>query len=202
LPKKTFKPNHVEVRLRKSRINSRWPKKTNGSWKKDDLDKFDASRFFVPITRTQRTNDAEKGNRFQKEVRDFVEKAISKRLTVAVPCQRLSGSSARWNVDIVVRKRFTKNNTCLAVISCKHVKEGANPATYWTEMSRTYMELNDLKLNSDLDTAKFYVVVNRHCMKGEVDKNYPILFRNIGVSMINFHEDKDRRRFADELRKL
>lgn len=88
----------------------------------------------------------------------------------------------------------------LAIVSCKKVKEGAASPTYWSEMSRTYMELNDLKINSELGNPKFFLVVNRYCMKGENDKNYPVLFKNIGVQMVNFYNDDERGKFADQLR--
>jgi len=39
-------------------------------------------------------------------------------------------------------------------------------------------------------------------MKGETDKNYPTLFKNIGVKLINFYEDEELERFAEQLRQL
>jgi len=121
----------------------------------------------------------------------------------------LPGLSALWRADIVVVGRSVFDSVLtgefsmyLAIINCKRVKEGAAPATYWTEMSRAYMELNDFKLNSDLGIPKFFMVVNRHTMKGEMNKNYPVLFNNIGVDLINFYENEDCERFAELLRQL
>jgi hypothetical protein len=152
----------------------------------------------------QELDAAEKGRRFQAEVKKFVEEVIGENLNVKVvseqPVQGISHPS--WEVDIAVMGKLLGTNgfsMYLAVISCKHVKESVNPATYWTEMSRTYMELNDLKLNSELCNPKFFLVVNRYCVKGEMDKNYPLLFKNIGVEMINFNNSIEREKFASQL---
>lgn len=64
------------------------------------------------------------------------------------------------------------------------------------------MELNDLKLNSELGIPKFFMVVNRHRMKGETNENYPTLFRNIGVELTNFYDNEELERFAEQLRQL
>jgi hypothetical protein len=152
-------------------------------------------------------NDAQKGRNFQSEVRRFVKEIVGENHNVEVRSEfPLQGLSAQWKLDIVVVGKliFTGEfSTYLAIVSCKHVKENPkNKATYWTEMSRTYMELNDLQLNSELSKPKFFLVVNRHCMKGEVDKNYPALFKNIGVEMINFNDHEERKTFAKHLQQL
>lgn len=107
---------------------------------------------------TQEISGAEKGRKFQAEVQDFVEEVVGENPDVKVLSElSLPGLSAPWRADIVVVGRSVFDSVLtgefsiyLAIISCKRVKKGANPATYWTEMSRAYMELNDLKLNSDL----------------------------------------------------
>lgn len=156
-------------------------------------------------------SDAEKGRKFQAEVREFVEEVVGENPDVTVLSEpSLHGLSAQWTPDIIVvgRSVFTDSvltdefSIYLAIISCKRVKEGAHPATYWSAMSRDYMELNDLKLNSELGIPKFFMVVNRHRMKGETNKNYPTLFKNIGVELINFYDDEELERFAEQLRQL
>lgn len=155
---------------------------------------------------SQEISGAEKGRKFEAKVREFVEDVVGENPDVEVLSEpSLPGSSAQWTPDIVVVGRSVLTGEFamyLAIISCKRVKEGANPATYWTEMSRAYMELNDLKLNSELGIPKFFMVVNRHRMKGETDKNYPILFKNIGVELINFNEDAELDEFGKQLRQL
>lgn len=155
---------------------------------------------------TQEISDAEKGRKFEAEVQRFVEEVVGENPDIKVRSRlSLPGLSARWTSDIVILGRSLLTNEftmCLVIISCKRVKEGAAPSTYWTEMTRAYMELNDLKLNSELLNPRFFMVVNRQCMKGETHKNYPILFKNIGVELINFNDDAELDEFGKQLRGL
>lgn len=148
-------------------------------------------------------NDAERGRRFQDEVRRFVEEVVGENPDVKILSeQQLQGLSAQWKADIVVvgKSLFTGEfSMYLVIIICKKVKENAASPTYWSEMSRTYMELNDIKLNSEMGNPKFFLV-NRYRMKGETDKNYPVLFKNIGVEMMNFSDDEEFEKFAKQLR--
>jgi hypothetical protein len=155
---------------------------------------------------TRETTDAEKGRKFQAEVRRFIEEVVGENPDVNILSEaQVQGLSASWRLDILVVGRSVLTDEFsmyLAIINCKHVKEGAKPATYWTEMSRAYMELNDVKLNSELGDPKFFMVVNRHCVKGETDKNYPALFKNIGVELINFNSGAELDDFRKQLHQL
>jgi len=155
---------------------------------------------------TQETSDAEKGRKFQAEVQDFVEEVVGENPDVEVLSGlQVQGLSYRWTTDIVIVGRSVLTNEFsmyLAIISCKRIKGGVASSTYWTEMSRAYMELNDLKLNSGLGSPKFFMVVNRHRIRGETDKNYPLLFKNIGVELINFNDDAELETFAEQLHQL
>jgi len=99
-------------------------------------------------------SDAEKGRKFQAEVREFVEEVVGENPDVKVLSEpSLPGLSVQWTPDTIVVGRSVltdKFSIHLVIISYKRVKEGAHPATYWSAMSRDYMKLNDLKLNSEL----------------------------------------------------
>jgi len=155
---------------------------------------------------TQGVSDAEKGRKFQDDVQEFVEEVVGENPDIKVLSNtQVPGLSYHWEADVVVVGRSVLTNEFsmyLAIINCKRVKEGAASSTYWTEMSRAYMELNDLQLNLELGNPKFFLVVNRHRMKGETDKNYPVLFKNIGVETINFTNDEELETFAEQLRQL
>ena len=63
----------------------------------------------------------------------------------------LMGRSVEWKPDIVlVTSRlldsFLKPSLELAVVECKYIDDLSSEGTYWSQMSRAYLSLNDLAL--------------------------------------------------------
>jgi len=99
------------------------------------------------------------GKQLEDEVKKIIENVIADRIGVKV-LQRssLPGASAYWTPDIILAAELLlypgQYSLYLAIIECKNIGEGVHPATYWTHMSRAYMELNNLQLNRDLGALK------------------------------------------------
>lgn len=116
---------------------------------------------------------------------------------------KLKGFSAEWDPDLVLMAESllypSERSLELAVFECKYVGEAASRGTYWTQMSRGYMSLNDLRL-SYREHLEFYLVVNRYSKSKKRD--YPEIFKNIGVKMVNINDPKGRDEFEKDIQQL
>jgi hypothetical protein len=74
--------------------------------------------------------------------------------------QRLMGKSTKWYPDLVLRAHslfepLEARSLELAIIECKYIDETASKGTYWSQMSRAYMSLNDMRLADEI--SNFYL---------------------------------------------
>ena len=86
----------------------------------------------------------------------------------------------------------------LAIVEYKCI-ESPTEGTYWSEMSRAYMSLNDLRLVYREDLS-FYLVVNRNS-KGK-KRDYSEIFGNIGVKLVNINIPEERSEFESNIKRL
>lgn len=147
------------------------------------------------------------GKQLEDEAKKIIEKVIAGRLGVKVfQNLQLQGCSGNWHrPDIVLAAELLlypgQYSFYLATIECKNTGEGVKPRTYWSNMSRAYMELNDLRFN--FSTSEFFLVVNRYPTEHESPKfDYPSLFEKIGVKMININDPKERAYFEEQIQTL
>lgn len=116
---------------------------------------------------------------------------------------RLMGFSTEWMPDLVLMVEPllhpSERSLELAVFECKYVSETASEGTYWSEMSRGYMSLNDLRLIYR-EHLKFYLIVNRYSKSKKRD--YPKIFKNIGVKMVNINDPKGKVEFERDVKQL
>lgn len=107
------------------------------------------------------------GNRLENEVRKVIEDIIAEKYKFFAPRvlrkPKVPGLSSIWEPDIVVVAESIisgEYSIYVAIIECKYIGEKSSPGIYWDAMSRSYMELNDLRMNPELRGPKFYLVVN------------------------------------------
>ena len=157
-------------------------------------------------------NSHEKGKKFELEVKRIMQDMIAKakaehRLRVASR-PSLMGVSAEWQPDLVLMAGLlldpSNPSLELAIVECKYVserskQERSKEGTYWTEMSRAYMSLNDLRL-ANREGTNFFLVVNR---QGESkERDYSKIFRNIGVKLVRINIPEERVEFESDINRL
>lgn len=148
----------------------------------------------------------EKGRVFELEVKRIIEnvvaktKAESRVKVVSHIC--LSGLSAKWYPDLVLMANLVfdslKPSLELAIVECKCI-DSPTEGTYWSEMSRAYMSLNDLRL-ANRQPVNIYLAVNRHSKSKRRD--YSEIFGNIGVKLVNMSVPEERLEFEGEIERL
>lgn len=152
-------------------------------------------------------SSTKKGEEFELEVKRIIEgvvakaKAESRAKVVSHP--RLIGLSAEWQPDLVLMATSllypSERSLELAIVECKYVGEVASEGTYWSQMSRAYMSLNDLRLVYR-EGLSLYLVVNRYS-KG-MKRDYSKIFRNIGVKLLNINVPEERVKFENNIKRL
>jgi hypothetical protein len=150
---------------------------------------------------------ARKGEEFELKVRRIIESVIAKvkaefRAEV-LSHPRLTGFSAEWQPDLVLTATSllypSKHSLELAVVECKYADETASEGTYWSQMSRAYMSLNDLR-QIYRKSLRFYLAVNRSSKSKKRD--YSNIFRNIGVKLQNISVPEDRVELQNDIKRL
>jgi len=124
-------------------------------------------------------NSSGRGKEFEIEVKRIVEGVIAEakaefRVEV-VSHPRLMGLSAEWQPDLVLMAshlldKLSEFSLELAIVECKYIDEVASEGTYWSQMSRAYMSLNDLR-HAERENLYFYLVVNRYCKSMKRDNS-------------------------------
>jgi hypothetical protein len=153
----------------------------------------------------------EKGNKFEVEVETIIRDVVTRikaqlkaefRAEV-IPHPRLMGACAEWRPDLALMASslFDSMNPSLelAIIECKYVDDSSSEGTYWTQMSRAYMTLNDLRL-AGRESLAFYLTVNRH--NAGMRRDYSEIFRGIGTKLVNIHVLQERVRFESDMKRL
>jgi len=110
------------------------------------------------------------------------------------------GFSAEWRPDQTLMTRRLLYPSLdpsleLAIIECKFISDSSSEGTYWTEMSRAYMSLNDLRIANP--HLSFYLAVNRNSKNRTRD--YSKIFQNIGVKFVNINNPEERSSFKKSL---
>jgi hypothetical protein len=145
-----------------------------------------------------------KGQEFELEVNQLIQDII-----VSVGAQDrakivyhplIMGKSTKWYPDLVLNvhslfEPFESKSLELAIIECKYIDEASSEGTYWSQMSRAYMSLNDLRLVNE--TSSFFLAVN----KGS-NRNYTDIFGNIGIKLVNVNMPDELSEFKSSLRHL
>ena len=152
-------------------------------------------------------SSAKKGEEFELEVRRIIEGIIAKAKAEfraeVMSRPRLIGFSAEWQPDLVLMARSllypSERSLELAIVECKYVGEAASEGTYWSQMSRAYMSLNDLR-HVYREDLSFYLAVNRYS-KGK-KRDYPKIFRNIGVKLVNINVPEECVEFENNIEQL
>ena len=148
-----------------------------------------------------------KGHKFELLVKKIIDGVIARakaEFRAEVLRQpRLRGFSTEWKPDLVLIARSllypSERSLELAVFECKYIDAAAKEGTYWSQMSRGYMSLNDLRLVYRED-LQFYLLANRHSTSRKRD--YPEIFRNIDVKMVNINDPKGRAEFEKDVQQL
>lgn len=152
-------------------------------------------------------SSVKKGHEFELLVKKIIDgvipRAKAKFRAEVLRQPRLKGFSTEWDPDLVLMATSllypSERSLELAVFECKYVGEATSEGTYWSQMSRGYMSLNDLRLGYR-EHLQFYLVVNRYSKSKKRD--YPEIFRNIGVKMVNINDPKGRAEFKKEVQQL
>jgi hypothetical protein len=148
-----------------------------------------------------------KGDEFELEVKRTIEGVIAKTKTESraevFSRKQLKGFSAEWYPDLVLMTSLLldslKPSLELAIVECKYIADLSSEGTYWTEMSRAYMSLNDLRLVYR-EGLSFYLAVNRNS-KGK-KRDYSKIFGNIGVKLVNINIPEERSEFESNIKRL
>ena len=148
-----------------------------------------------------------KGREFELEVKRIIENVIDKAKAEfraeVIKNKPLTGFSAEWKPDLVLMASLLldslKPSLELAIVECKYVDDSSHEGTYWTEMSRAYMSLNDLHLGYR-ENLSFYLAVNRNS-KGKT-RDYSKIFGNIGVKLVNVNMPEERAEFENSIKWL
>lgn len=151
-------------------------------------------------------SSVKKGHEFELLVKKIIDGIIARTKTEfraeVLRHPRLEGFSSEWDPDLVLMARSllypSKRSLELAVFECKYTGEVASEGTFWSQMSRGYMSLNDLRLVYREDL--FYLMVNRYNKSKKRD--YPEIFRNIGVRMVNINNPKERAEFEKDIQQM
>lgn len=153
-------------------------------------------------------SSVKKGEAFELEVRRIIEGVIAKTKAEfraeVVSHPRLIGLSAEWWPDLVLMAASlldvpSERSLELAIVECKYVGEAAKRGTYWSQMSRAYMSLNDLR-RVYREGLSFYLAVNRYSKSKKRD--YSGIFRNIGVKLLNINVPGERVEFENNIKRL
>lgn len=153
-------------------------------------------------------SSAKKGEEFEREVRRIIEGVIAKTKAEfraeVVSHPRLTGLSAEWWPDLVLMAASlldvpSERSLELSIVECKYVGEAASEGTYWSQMSRAYMSLNDLR-RVYREGLSFYLAVNRYSKNKKRD--YSKIFRNIGVKLLNIGVSEERVEFENNIKRL
>ena len=148
-----------------------------------------------------------KGREFELEVKRIIEDVIAKAKAEfraeVISHPSLMGFSAEWKPDLVLKASLLldslKPSLELAIVECKYISDSSKEGTYWSEMSRAYMSLNDLRLVYREDLS-FYLAVNRY--SAGMKRDYSKVFRNIGVRLVNINIAQERLEFESNLNRL
>ncbi len=141
------------------------------------------------------------GDAFENEVIGFLVKSVGSGLSIHKPEGKLHGdkiqgaSGGTLDHDVLPR----------AVIECKWAgpiaaEKRQKGSSLDSNLARAYEHLNDIHLKNK--ETKLFVVVSRLPIRGEQSRNYPLLFRNIGVVFFNFGDSRDRQRLVEEVTSL
>lgn len=143
-----------------------------------------------------------KGNDLEFRVTELIEGII---VSVGAKAEVVNhplviGKSTRWHPDLVLKAHalldpLEGRSLELAIIECKYIDEASSEGTYWSQMSRAYMSLNDMRL-ADI-TSNFYLVVTKRS-----GRNYSDVFKNIGVKLVNVNVQEELSEFKSSLRQL
>jgi hypothetical protein len=154
----------------------------------------------------QMDSSHKKGRAFEAEVKRIIEDVISKTKAEfrakVISHKRLMGLSTEWYPDLVLTANLlfdsSKPSLELAIVECKCI-DSPTEGTYWSEMSRAYMSLNDLRLVYREDVS-FYLAVNRNSKSKKRD--YSGIFGNIGVKLVNINIPEERSEFESKIERL
>ena len=152
-------------------------------------------------------SSAKKGEEFELEVRRIIEGVIAKAKAEfraeVMSHPRLTGLSAEWQPDLVLMATSllypSERSLELAIVECKYAGEAASEGTYWSQMSRAYMSLNDIR-HIYREGLSFYLAVNRYSKSKKRD--YSKIFRNIGVKLLNINVPEERVKFENKIKRL
>ena len=152
-------------------------------------------------------SSVQKGEEFELEVKRIIEGVIAKAKAEfraeVVSHPLLIGFSAEWQPDLVLMAESllypSERSLELAIVECKYIGETAREGTYWTQMSRAYMSLNDLR-HVYREDLSFYLAVNRYS-KG-MKRDYSKIFRNIGVNLLNINVPEECVEFENNIKRL
>jgi len=145
-----------------------------------------------------------KGREFEFGVGRIMEEAIAENKdefrSEVIRHKPLMGRSVEWKPDIVlVTSRlldsFLKPSLELAVVECKYIDDLSSEGTYWSQMSRAYLSLNDLRLANE--TSSFYLAVNRNSKR-----DYSSIFKNVGVKLVNINIPEELSEFKSNIKRL
>ena len=144
---------------------------------------------------------------FELEVKRIIEGVIAKTKAEfraeVIGRKCLIGLSAQWQPDLVLMAHSLfdslKPSLELAMVECKFVSDSSSEGTYWSQMSRAYMSLNDLRLVYREDLS-FYLAVNRYSTG--IRRDYSKIFRSIGVRLVNINLPEERLEFESDIKKL
>jgi hypothetical protein len=150
----------------------------------------------------------QKGHALESKVETLLLKAIvsaeAEDRAEVISHPSLTGKSAQWHPDLVMKVHslfdpLEERSLELAIVECKFIDETGSEGTYWSQMSRAYMSLNDLRL-ANREGLSFILVVNR-LSKG-FRRDYSEVFRNIGVKLVNINDSQDCLDLENELKNL
>jgi hypothetical protein len=152
-------------------------------------------------------NSHKKGKEFELKIKRIIEDVISKAKAEfraqVISHQPLMGFSTEWRPDLVLMTSHLldslKPSLELAIVECKYIDDLSSEGTYWTEMSRAYMSLNDLRL-AYRQHLSFYLAVNRNS-KGRT-RDYSKIFGNISVKLVNINIPEERSEFESDMKQL
>lgn len=149
----------------------------------------------------------EKGHALESQVSELIQGIIAlvgaEDRAEVVYHQPVMGKSTVWKPDLVLRTHallepLEEKSMELAVIECKYIDEAASEGTYWSQMSRAYMSLNDMRLANI--ASNFYLVVNK--VNKSSKRSYSVIFKNIGVKLVNINSQEDISGFKSSVEQL
>jgi hypothetical protein len=142
-----------------------------------------------------------KGKMLEAEVEDTILEIFYNMPFGVLKEEHVKGCSGKiWRPDFVIlTKPFNK---IIAILECKGIGKPKS-WQYHAQMCSAYVELNDLRLNPEISSAKYYLIVNRPPERGDqtVSKiDYRKMFGCINVKVYyrTDLEEEDWKSFLEE----